>query len=139
MKIYISGKITGTTDYMERFERAEHELTTRGFEVVNPAKENARLPEGTPWKIYMAESLRLLLYCDAIYLMDGWNDSRGAKIEFDTAIKCGLQILAEPIDKDLKLCYNESKQEECIAAYLAGYKNGKKRREHEDKRKEAKA
>lgn len=122
MKIYISGKITGTTDYMERFERAEHELTTRGFEVVNPAKENAHFPEGTPWKIYMAESLRLLLYCDAIYMLEGWTQSRGATLEFRTADACGLQIfghsvpldqieLASTIDKSPKFCYNEAKKE----------------------------
>lgn len=111
MKIYISGKITGTTDYMERFERAEHELTTRGFEVVNPAKENAHLPEGTPWKTYMAESLRLLLYCDAIYMLEGWSDSRGARIEIDVACACDLQIFHETIDKSPKFCYNEAKKE----------------------------
>ena len=111
MKIYISGKITGTTDYMERFERAEHDLTLRGFEVVNPAKENAHFPEGTPWKTYMAESLRLLLYCDAIYMLDGWRDSRGATLELNTALDCGLQVFHEAIDKAAKICYNEAKKE----------------------------
>lgn len=123
MKIYISGKITGTTDYMERFAKAEHELTTRGFEVVNPAKENAHLPEGTPWKTYMAESLRLLLYCDAIYMLEGWKESRGATLELQVAISSNLQIfghsvpldqreLASTIDKAAKVCYNEAKEEQ---------------------------
>ena len=30
MKIYISGAITGTDDYMERFAKAEKELTAKG-------------------------------------------------------------------------------------------------------------
>ena len=38
MKIYISGAITGTDDYMKRFAKAEKELTEKGYSVVNPAK-----------------------------------------------------------------------------------------------------
>ena len=37
MKIYISGKITGTTDYMDRFGNKQRELEQKGYEVVNPA------------------------------------------------------------------------------------------------------
>ena len=43
--IYISGPITGTSDYMKRFEKAEKELTENGYSVINPAKVNAMLPE----------------------------------------------------------------------------------------------
>lgn len=32
MKIYISGAITGTTDYMERFANAEKELTKKDIQ-----------------------------------------------------------------------------------------------------------
>ena len=42
MKIYISGKITGTTDYIQRFGRAEKALSN--YIVINPAKGNAQLP-----------------------------------------------------------------------------------------------
>lgn len=36
--IYISGKITGTEDYEDRFKKAEMELRSRGFNVLNPVK-----------------------------------------------------------------------------------------------------
>lgn len=39
-KIYISGPITGTDNYMERFEKAENGLKALGVSVVNPAKVN---------------------------------------------------------------------------------------------------
>lgn len=45
MRIYISGPITGTTDYKERFAVAEEKLKANGYEVVNPAKLAAALPE----------------------------------------------------------------------------------------------
>ena len=41
--IYISGPITGTSDYMKRFEKAEKELTENGYSVINPAKVNAKI------------------------------------------------------------------------------------------------
>ena len=45
MRIYISGAITGTDDYMARFERAERKLRERGeTEIINPAKVCASLP-----------------------------------------------------------------------------------------------
>ena len=50
MKIYISGAITGTDDYMERFVKAEKELTENGYSAINPAKVNAQLPEDTSYE-----------------------------------------------------------------------------------------
>ena len=93
MRIYISGKITGTTDFMERFDRIEQELYEEGHEVVNPARENAHLPKDTSWEGYMAESLKMLCECDAIYLMDGWRESRGAVLEAMVAAYMGKEKL----------------------------------------------
>ena len=80
-RVYISGPITGTEDYMERFARAEEWLTEHGYEAVNPAKENAKLPEGTTWKQYMGEALRMLMNCEKIFMLKGWSKSRGATLE----------------------------------------------------------
>ena len=93
MKIYISGQITGTTDFMERFERAEQKLARMGFDVCNPAKELAHFPDGTPWRTFMAECLRMLLLCDGIYMLDGWKDSKGARLEQKVALECGLATM----------------------------------------------
>lgn len=86
MKIYISGAITGTDDYMERFAKAEKELTEQGYSVVNPAKVNAQLPEDTNYEEYMKMSFCMLTMCDSIYMLKGWEKSCGANREYGYAI-----------------------------------------------------
>lgn len=95
MKVYISGPISGTNDYMERFAVAEKILQDRGYEVVNPAKENAVLPAGTAWEVYMGESLKMLCTCDAIFMMKNWLWSRGAKLEYAVATRMDKVIMEE--------------------------------------------
>lgn len=98
MKVYISGKITGTTDYIERFAKAEKHLKSAGHEVVNPAVENAKLPEGTTYDGFMQNSLRLLDTCDAIYMLPDWRDSNGAMIEHLQAMMQGKHIWHGRVD-----------------------------------------
>lgn len=72
-KIYISGEITGTNDYMQRFEEAENALNNMfpGVSVINPAKVNAAMPTDTTYEQYMAISFTKLDMCDTIYMMQG--------------------------------------------------------------------
>ena len=86
MKIYISGAISGTDDYMERFSRAENELTTKGWSVVNPANVNAQLPIDTGYEEYMKMSFCMLDMCDNICMLKGWEKSCGANRELGYAI-----------------------------------------------------
>lgn len=91
-RIYISGPITGTKDYMQRFEKAEKELTEKGYSVINPAKVNAMLPQDATWEEYIKVSLTLLSICTGVYMMPGWRESRGAVLEFMQARRNGMQI-----------------------------------------------
>ena len=94
-KIYISGPITGTTDYMERFEKAENYLKSKGYSVVNPAKVNAQMPEDTTYEEYMKMSFTMLDMCDYIYMLTGWNTSRGANRELGYALGKDKVIMYE--------------------------------------------
>ena len=95
MKIYISGAITGTDDYMERFAKAENELTEQGWSVVNPAKVNAQLPEDTSYEEYMKMSFCMLTMCDGICMLKGWEKSCGANREYGYAIAKNMIIMYE--------------------------------------------
>lgn len=100
MKVFIAGKVTGTTDYIERFERMEKELSKLGLEVVNPVKETRHLGVNAPWVEYMRITIPLLCTCDAIYLMNGWTDSNGATLERYVADGLGLLLMLEPTSRE---------------------------------------
>lgn len=93
-RVYISGKITGTEDYMERFNQAENELREMGYtSILNPAKVNSNLPVDFTHKEYMAVSIAELRQCNVIYLMKGYKESRGAEVEKAFAENKGMEIL----------------------------------------------
>lgn len=100
-KIYISGKITGTDDYMQRFEEAEKAPNNMfpGVSVINPAKVNAAMPTDTTYEQYMAMSFTMLDMCDTIYMMPGWEHSNGARKEKSRAHELGLNVLYQIIEE----------------------------------------
>lgn len=97
MKIYISGPISGRPLAQARadFARAAAAVKRRGHEAVNPCKTQDILrPETTSWRHYMLVSLALLDACDAVLLLDGWQESKGARLEYETAIAQEKPIFA---------------------------------------------
>ena len=94
MKIYISGPITNVLDYKEKFERAEQNLKAKypNAEIINPTVLD-KLP--LEYDEYMKLDLALLDMCDAIYMMNGWEKSKGACIEYGYALAKDLIVLEE--------------------------------------------
>ena len=100
MRIYISGQISNLekSDFMERFAKAEKELTEKGYSVVNPAKVNAQLPEDTSYEEYMKMSFCMLTMCDGIYMLKGWRKSLGSNSEYCYAMeKCKIIMFEKEI------------------------------------------
>ena len=95
MKIYISGAISNTDDYMERFAKADKELTDKGWSVVNPAKVNAQLPEDTSYEQYMKMCFCMLDMCIAIYMLKDWEKSCGSNRELGYAMAKDMIIMYE--------------------------------------------
>ena len=93
--IYISGKITGTDDYLQRFEAAENHLNNMNIlDIVNPAKVNSYLPE-LSYSQYIKMSLCMLEMCDTIYMLKNWENSVGAKLEWEFAKANNYKIMYE--------------------------------------------
>ena len=87
MKIYISGAISNNANYKEQFAAAEQFFIAEGYEVINPAKNT-----GDSYKEYIDKGLMQEMECDAICLLPGWENSKGAKLEFAYASTVGQSI-----------------------------------------------
>ena len=90
MKIYIAGKISGDPNYREKFAEVAEEFRQRGDSVMNPAclSEDKEFC----WDDYMAISSAMQKTCDATVLLPDWQESRGARIELQTAERLGHKI-----------------------------------------------
>ena len=95
MRVYLSGAITGTDDYMERFARAQMLLQNEGHSVINPALVNSNMPSDTTYEEYMKMSFTMLSMCDAIYMLEGWQKSCGANREYGYAYANDMLIILE--------------------------------------------
>ena len=95
MKIYLSGKISGTDlDYVRRlFDKVATTLRALGHEVINPLCNG--LSEIAPWEEHMAKDIIDLLQCEGIYMLQGWEDSQGARIEHAVAKELGKVVFYE--------------------------------------------
>lgn len=102
MKVYISGQITGLPIEVarDRFEKAEEHIRFKGHPPVNPMKVSPFV-EGKTWEAYMLDDIAALFDCESIYMLNGWCNSRGARIELAIAQETGKRVVfeASPIFK----------------------------------------
>lgn len=100
MKVYISGPITGTEDYKERFKAAEAELRRAGHVPVNPVTISEKLGKGLPHEAYMKRDIEWLVSCEGIYMLPNWQNSKGARVEKIVADACGIpEIKVKVLDR----------------------------------------
>lgn len=100
--IYIAGPMAGVTGLnFPAFYKAETELIKAGWRVVNPARFDAVFNvfnEGIEGKMLDAvceSELAVIPHLDAIYLLKGWQESKGARSELKVALEHNLEILIE--------------------------------------------
>lgn len=97
MKIYISGSISKNPNYKEQFAAAEKDLRELGYEVLNPAKNTGNL-----YKEYIDKGLLQEMKCDAIYMLQNFEESTGAMLELAYAQAVGMQIIYQQEDPTMK-------------------------------------
>ena len=98
MRIYISGAITGIPNFKEIFDKAENELKSKypDAEIINPTM--IELPQTCTHEDYMRLDFILLDLADTIYLLKGWDKSKGACMEYGYAVAKGKSILKEGVE-----------------------------------------
>lgn len=93
-RLYLSGPMTGIPEYnAPAFNALATWYRAMGYEVVNPAE--VKLPDGATWHDFMRADLKLMLDCTGIHMLPGWENSKGAVIEHDLAVKLGFEVTFE--------------------------------------------
>ena len=97
MRVYISGPITGQEqDAALRFEQAERAIHKKyKCETMNPERVGryAAMCARLKHEDFMQLSYTMMDLCDAVYFMDGWENSKGCKMEMDYAVTKPLKII----------------------------------------------
>lgn len=110
MTLYLSGAMTGKEHFnFQYFFEVEDVLTKKGYYIINPARLSLELLskklqekitednyyrfmpffDEIPRSAYMAYDIKYLLSADAIVMLDGWYQSKGAILELKVAQETG--------------------------------------------------
>lgn len=99
---YICLPIAGKEDtVLERLERASYKVKEMGYNPVTPIDINEIDPKmlhnpGRPVAKFMGNDIETLIgYCEAIYICDGWENSKGCNVEVECAKQYGKEIYYE--------------------------------------------
>ena len=91
MKYYISGPMTGIEGHnYPRFQQVAEELRSRHHEIVSPHELTDDFTQD--WEWYLKRDLKSMLDCDRIILLEGWEASRGARLELWVADKLKMVV-----------------------------------------------
>lgn len=91
-RIYISGPMTGIPlDNYPAFIAAAETLRSQSYTVANPAE--IRLDDEATWEDYLKADIKALCDCDAIALLPGWQNSKGAHLELHIAHRVGMEVM----------------------------------------------
>jgi hypothetical protein len=101
-KIFIAGPMRGYPNYnFDKFDRFEKLLKDNGIDCVNPGRISRKFKEtevNNDINVYN-EMVRLQQdaqrTCNAILLLNGWQWSKGVKLEVKTAAENDFQFLLE--------------------------------------------
>ena len=89
---YIAGKVKGLPkgQVKDKFNLMARLLSGMGYRVVKP---DAVTDDTKIWDDVAPNDIKKMLECDEIHLLPDWQESRGAQLERDIALRLGIQIV----------------------------------------------
>ena len=97
MKVYIAGPMTGHDDHNHpAFHDTADVWRECGHIVLNPATN----PIGLTFDEYMHIDLAMVDICDMVIFLQGWEQSKGARMEYDRAKEQGKMIVFDGEDQE---------------------------------------
>ena len=106
-RVYLSGPITNVKNYKGLFMFAEELVGWEAEQVYNPASQ---IPSSSSWKQAMHRCLSEITNYDTVVMLPGWNVSRGARLERDVALACGMRVVDFGENKIIYGLYNSLKE-----------------------------
>jgi len=116
--VYVAGKYLGNCDW-ETYLNIHHakvearKLWDEGWAVICPHANTAFFggvgerdkenPNGD-WQRWLKGDLEIISRCDAIYMLNNWEDSKGAKLELVKAKELGLLVIFEEEKNAIRIC-----------------------------------
>ena len=90
-KAYLSGPITGKKNYKGLFSFTEELVKLcDALRIYNPASD---IPDSFSYEEAMKRCVTALAEYDTIVMLPGWHTSKGARLERDVALACGMHIV----------------------------------------------
>lgn len=105
MKVYLAGPMTGLPGHnFEAFNRQAKVLRDMGHKVFNPAEEagdsGKAMANGLGRPYYMRQDIFAIIgngaddpQVDAVVVLPGWEQSRGARLEVEIALQLDIEVL----------------------------------------------
>lgn len=101
--IYVAGAFRAKTQWgimknVRKAEDASLRLWKLGYAVICPHTMTQHFQDECPDEMWLEGCIELLKRCDAIYMVEGWQNSEGSLAELEVAKKIGLKIFYETRD-----------------------------------------
>jgi len=89
---YVAGKITGLPigEVKQKFNTISNELTEKGYQVVKPLAISG---DSRCWDDVIRNDIKQMMECDEVHMLPDWQESRGAQLERDIALRLGIQVV----------------------------------------------